>query len=89
MHTEVIPWWVVQWLGLCILTAQGLGSISGPTRHSMAKKKKKNTKQEGDTKLHLFIENMIFHEENPRKNLWKISEFSNIIEYKVKHVKIN
>ena len=61
---------MVQWLGLCILTAQGLGSISDPTRHSMAKKTpKKHTKQEGDTKLHLFIENMIVHEENPRKNL--------------------
>ena len=65
----------------------GFNLWSHKTQHS--KKKKKNTKQEGDTKLHLFIENMIVHEENPRKNLWKISEFSNIIEYKIKHVKIN
>ena len=35
--------------------------------HSMAKKKKKHTKQEGNTKLCLFIENMVLYEENPKK----------------------
>lgn len=36
------------------------------TQHGK-KKKKKHTKQEGNTRLCLFIENMVLYEENPKK----------------------
>ena len=49
-----------------------------------------HTEQKEDIKLSLFINDMVVYVENPKKTCGtNISEFSKIIGYKIKHVKIN
>ena len=66
MHTEGIPWWSSgQDSAFSLPRAWVQSLVPQDTQHG--KKKKKHTKQEGNTRLCLFIENMVLYEENPKK----------------------